>query len=103
VNEDWEGEELVDIEDPSLPVALREHAGRFKNPGKVVIVVGNVNMFYRLTPLRFFMIELAAFQSNRDIALPIIRDFPGIAQVYSSYFLPTGKFSDRRSHGPECS
>jgi hypothetical protein len=31
-----------------LPVALREHAGRFKNPGKVVIVVGNVNMFYML-------------------------------------------------------
>ena len=41
MNEDWEGEELVDIEDPSLPVALREHAGRFKNPRKVVIVVGN--------------------------------------------------------------
>jgi hypothetical protein len=40
VNEDWEGEELADIEDPSLPDDLREHAGQFKNPGKVVIVVG---------------------------------------------------------------
>lgn len=41
MNEDWEGDALVDIEDLSLPDALREHAGRFKNHGKVVIVVGD--------------------------------------------------------------
>ena len=41
MNEDWEGEELVDIDDPSLPDVLREHAKRFSNPGKVVIVVGD--------------------------------------------------------------
>ena len=41
MNEDWDGEELVDIEDPGLPDALREHAMRFRNPGKVVIVVGD--------------------------------------------------------------
>jgi len=41
MNEDWEGEELLDIDDPQLPEALRDHAKRFKNPGKVVIVIGD--------------------------------------------------------------
>ncbi|CAD6874855.1 hypothetical protein [Methylomonas fluvii] len=41
MNEDWEGEELVDIDDPCLPDALRNHAALFDNPGKVVIVVGD--------------------------------------------------------------
>jgi hypothetical protein len=41
MNEDWEGEDLVDIDDPALPDALREHARRFDKPGKVVIVVGD--------------------------------------------------------------
>jgi hypothetical protein len=41
MNEDWVGEDLVDIDDPALPDALREHARRFDNPGKVVIVVGD--------------------------------------------------------------
>lgn len=41
MNEDWEGEDLVDINDPALPDALREHASCFNNPGKVVIVVGD--------------------------------------------------------------
>lgn len=41
MNEDWEGEALVDIDDPRLPDALRYHAEQFDNPGKVVIVVGD--------------------------------------------------------------
>jgi hypothetical protein len=41
MNEDWEGEELLNIDDPQLPEALRDHAKRIKNPGKVVIVIGD--------------------------------------------------------------
>lgn len=48
MNEDWEGEELVDIEDPSLPDALREHAGRFKIPTRSLSLLAMVNMFYML-------------------------------------------------------
>jgi hypothetical protein len=40
LNEDWEGEELLDIKDSQLPDALREYAKKFRNPGRYVIETG---------------------------------------------------------------
>jgi hypothetical protein len=41
MNEDWENEELLDINDPSLPDALRDHGKLFRNPARYVIDVGD--------------------------------------------------------------
>jgi hypothetical protein len=41
MNEDWENEEIWDIEEPHFPDALREHGKCFKNPAKYVIDLGN--------------------------------------------------------------
>ena len=47
MNEDWEGEELIDINDPQLPDELREHGKQFSNPGRYVIDVGDKgNLLY---------------------------------------------------------
>jgi hypothetical protein len=40
MNEDWQGEELLDVDNPQLPDTLREHAKKFRNPGRYVIEVG---------------------------------------------------------------
>lgn len=41
MNEDWYGEELLDINDSSLPEALRAYGKQFKNPARFVIEVGD--------------------------------------------------------------
>ncbi len=41
MNEDWEGEELIDINDPRLPKAVRKHGKLFKNPARYVIDDGD--------------------------------------------------------------
>jgi len=40
MNKDWEGEEVIDINDPSLPDALRKYGKQFKNPARYVIDLG---------------------------------------------------------------
>ena len=39
MNEDWIGEEVLDINDSRFPDTLREHGARFKNPARHVIVI----------------------------------------------------------------
>jgi len=41
MNEDWQHNLVIDINAPSLPKAIRQHALSFKNPGKFVIEMGD--------------------------------------------------------------
>lgn len=41
MNEDWENEEVLDINDPDLPDSLREIGKQFKNPARYVIDLGD--------------------------------------------------------------
>jgi hypothetical protein len=40
MNEDWEGEEVLDINNSVLPDSLREIGRQFKNPARYVIDLG---------------------------------------------------------------
>lgn len=40
MNEDWEGEEVLDINDPGLPNSLREIGRQYRNPARYVIDLG---------------------------------------------------------------
>lgn len=46
MNEDWEGEELININDRRVPKAVRDHGKRFKNPARYVIDVGDGYILY---------------------------------------------------------
>jgi len=41
MNEDWEGEDVLDIDDPDLPDALREQGKLYKNKAQLVINLGD--------------------------------------------------------------
>ena len=40
MKEDWEDEEVLDINSPGLPDVLRDHGKIFKNPARYVIDLG---------------------------------------------------------------
>jgi len=40
LNPDWEGEEVLDIDDPAVPEEIREFGRRFRNPARYVIHLG---------------------------------------------------------------
>ena len=41
MNEDWEEEEVLDIDSPDLPDALRKQGKLYKNTARYVIYLGN--------------------------------------------------------------
>lgn len=40
LNEDWIGEEVLDIDDDLVPPTIRAHGARFRNPARYVIEAG---------------------------------------------------------------
>ncbi len=40
MNEDWDDEDVLDINDPGLPDELREHGARFRKPACYVVDLG---------------------------------------------------------------
>ncbi|WP_449371596.1 hypothetical protein [Thiomonas sp.] len=41
LNEDWENEEVLDIDDPRIPDAIRDFGAGFRNPARYVIDLGH--------------------------------------------------------------
>lgn len=41
MNEDWDGEEVISINDKRVPKAVRQHGKLFKNPARFVIDAGD--------------------------------------------------------------
>ena len=41
LNEDWENEEVLDIDDPRIPNAIRDFGAGFRNPARYVIDLGH--------------------------------------------------------------
>jgi hypothetical protein len=41
LNEDWQGETVLAIDDEDVPEIIRRHGARFRNPARYVIDLGN--------------------------------------------------------------
>jgi len=41
LNEDWVNEEVLDIDDPRIPQAIRDFGAAFRNPARYVIDLGH--------------------------------------------------------------